>query len=184
MKRLRKILATVCTMVLLWVLASFVDVNANNMASRKYAPWNAFIMAAGQVKAVKNVKPPPAKDRPAVPGKLYTEKNIMLLASLIEAENGSALHDETLVLTGVCALKRVKSKSFPDTLKGVIYQKGAYSTAMGLDKVTPSERSIEIAEELLVYGVEEYPDSLVYQSMFPQGSKVYKKLDGEYFCLQ
>ena len=175
--KLKSILVTIGIMCTFWVLASFINVNMNNMGSQKYAPWNVFAMAAGR-----------EPEETVKSDKLHTEENVMLLARLIEAENGSAIHDETLVLTGVCVLKRVKSRHYPDTLRGVIYQEGsggrAYATAPTLNKVTPSERSMEIAEELLVYGVDEYPDSLVFQAMFPQGKNVYKKLDGEYFCLE
>ena len=191
--KIRNVFLTACIMLTFWGLASLIDVNAKNMSARNYTPWNAFALAAG--------REPERSWRPQVPeeagrsegeetmkpDKLHTEENVMLLARLIEAENGSAAHDETLVLTGVCALKRVKSPHYPDTLRGVIHQEGgggrAYSTAPGLDGVRPSERALEIAEELLVYGVDEYPDGLVFQAMFPQGARTYKRLDGEYFCL-
>jgi len=182
--KIRNILAAVGIAGFLWVAASFFDTNANNMGSRRYAPWNVFAMAAGAEPVAGSGK---EAGEAVEPDRLHTEGSIMLLARLIEAENGSAPHDETLCLTGVCALKRVKSPCYPDTLEGVIYQEGsggrAYSTAPGLEKVVPSERSLEIAEELLVYGVDEYPDTLVFQAMFPQGKRVYRKLDGEYFCL-
>lgn len=116
------------------------------------------------------------------PMKLYTKRNVMLLAKLIMAENGNAKHDETLWLTGAVVLKRVKSKSFPNTIGGVIYQRGQYSTAGRLAGIKPSERCMEIANELLIYGVNDLPDNLVFQSMFKQGKRVYKKIDGEYFC--
>ena len=117
------------------------------------------------------------------PTSLYSISNINLLAKLIMAENGGAKNDECLVLTGVVVLKRVKSKQYPNTIKEVIYQKGQYSTAKNLNKINPNERALEIAEELLIYGVEEYPDNLVFQSMFKQGKRVYKKIGTEYFCL-
>lgn len=184
--KIRNVLATVGTIGFLWVLASFLDVNANNMSTRKYAPWNAFALAAGKETGERSWRAHVPKET-RKPDKLHTEENVMLLARLIEAENGSAIHDETLVLTGVCVLKRVKSPHYPDTLRGVIYQEGgggrAYATAPGLEGVVPSERALEIAEELLIYGVDEYPDSLVFQAMFPQGARTYKRLDGEYFCL-
>lgn len=175
---------------LFWFFASYIDTTAKNLESRDYASWNAFVMMDKMAQAKGSLTAPKEKMKKEgvkIPGKLYTKSNILLLARLIEAENGSAKNDETLVLTGVCVLKRVKAKSYPDTIKGVIYQKGkggrAYSTAPMLDSITPSERALEIAEELLIYGAEEYPDNLVFQSMFPQGKKVYKRIDGEYFCL-
>lgn len=115
--------------------------------------------------------------------KLYTYENVLLLAKLLMAENGHAKHDETVWLTGVVVLKRVQAKAYPNTVAGVIYQRGQYSTARSLSRVKPSTRCMEIAEELLIYGVKDYPKNLVFQSMFPQGKKVYKCIDGEYFCL-
>jgi uncharacterized protein YerC len=80
-------------------------------------------------------------------------------------------------------LKRVKAKSYPNTIQGVIYQKGQYSTASRLSSVKPSERCYEIANDLLTNGVDDLPDNLVFQSMFKQGKKTYRIIDGEYFCL-
>lgn len=117
-----------------------------------------------------------------MPTKLYTEDNLMLLAKLLQAENGSST-DECILLTGVVVLKRVKSERYPNTILEVINQRGQYSTAKKLDSITPSERCLEIAEELLIYGVDDYPDNLVFQSMFPQGKETYKIINGEYFCL-
>jgi spore germination cell wall hydrolase CwlJ-like protein len=115
--------------------------------------------------------------------KKVNAKDVRLLAKLITAENGSAEHDETLILTGVVVLKRVKSKHFPDTISGVIYQRGQYSTAPKIATTTPTSRSIRIAKRLLREGVKKYPDNLIYQSMFSQGKTIYRKIDGEYFCL-
>lgn len=115
--------------------------------------------------------------------KKVNAKDVRLLAKLITAENGSAEHDETLILTGVVVLKRVKSKHFPDTISGVIYQRGQYSTAPKIATTTPTSRSIRIAKRLLREGVKKYPDNLIYQSMFSQGNTIYRKIDGEYFCL-
>lgn len=117
------------------------------------------------------------------PMKMYTQDNVELLAKLIMAENGHAKHDETLWLTGVVVLNRVKSKQYPNTIRDVIYQRGQYSTAKKLGNVKPSTRALEIANELLIQGVGDYPKNLVFQSMFPQGKKTYKVIDGEYFCL-
>lgn len=189
MKCIKKLVASVCIIVLIWFGGSIVDTNANNMDSREYAPWNIFEMLSRVAQAKRVSTNRDMRDKNAKASeKLYSDEDALLLARLIEAENGSAKHDETLVLTGVCVLKRVKSKSFPDTIRGVIFETGtwgkSYATAPELSDITPSTRAMEIAEELLVYGVDEYPDSLVFQSMFPQGRRIYKKLDGEYFCLR
>ncbi len=52
------------------------------------------------------------------PTKHYTKENVILLAKLIQAENGSAEHDKTLYLTGAVVMKRVKSKNYPNTVGG------------------------------------------------------------------
>lgn len=92
---------------------------------------------------------------------------------------------KAVVLTGVVVLKRMKAKSYPNTLKGVISQDGQYATWIEnqLD-IVPDERCIEIAEELLRFDLaDDYPDNLVFQAEFKQGKKVYRKYGNEYFCL-
>lgn len=181
MKKIKYILYTTAILFVIYLLMCFIDINMHNMSDRQYSPWNTFVVTKAGAKLYNRqaVK----EQNLTVPGKLYTEENLLLLAQLLEAENGSG-KDETIYLTGVVVLKRVKSKDYPNTIKEVITQKGQYSTASKLMNVTPSDRCLEIAEELLIYGVDEYPDSLVYQSMFPQGRKTYKIIDGEYFCLK
>lgn len=203
MRQIRNTAAFIFTMLFIWLFASFVDVNIHNVDGDGYASWNVFVVAVEKPEAAEMPEKPDAaelsekpdavempgkSDAAELSGKSDVQEDILLLAKLIEAENGSARHDETLILTGVCVLKRVQSKLYPNTIRGVIYQKGkkgrAYATAPELNDVTPSARAMEISEELLVYGVDEYPDGLVFQAMFPQGRKIYKELDGEYFCLE
>ena len=108
------------------------------------------------------------------------ESNVVLLAKLIEAENGSAQNDETLWLTGAVVMKRVKSKAYPNSIRGVIYQRGQYATAVKLDSVNPSTRALEIANDLLGVGCNELPDNRGFQAKFPLGRELYKKLDEKY----
>lgn len=162
----RALLITVCFLIAL-LISSAIVFNSDSAAKKtSYMYDECSIKQQGMSK----------------PTRMYTEYNLMLLAKLLEAENGSA-SDECIYMTGVVVLKRVKAEGYPDTIRDVIYQKGQYSTAKKLNSIEPSERCLEIAEELLIYGVDDYPDKLVFQSMFPQGSKTYAVLDGEYFCL-
>lgn len=162
----RALLITVCFLIVL-LISSTIVFNSDSAAKKtSYMYDECSIKQQGMSK----------------PTRMYTEYNLMLLAKLLEAENGSA-SDECIYLTGVVVLKRVKSKAYPNTIYDVIHQKGQYSTASKLDSINPSDKCLEIAEELLIYGVDDYPDKLVFQSMFPQGSKTYAVLDGEYFCL-
>lgn len=113
------------------------------------------------------------------------EHSVDLLARVMEAENGSNT-DEALTLTGVVVLKRVKSKEFPNSIKGVLSD-GGYSTWDDgkIQQTVPSDRCLEIAEELLTMDLEkEYPDNLIYQAMFSQGQDIYRIINGEYFCLE
>ncbi len=114
------------------------------------------------------------------------EDDVYRLAQLIYAENGDSKYDECLVLTGIVVIKRMRSKGYPNTLGGVICQKGQYATfENGLaQSCVPDSRSLEIAEEILRYDLQKnYPDNLVFQSEFKQGKRVYAVYGHEYFCL-
>lgn len=194
---MKKIPYIICIVFLGWLLASYIDISANNMGDCEYQKWNAFCLmeTKAEAKSIPQKNVAGAKKEMTVtmkqlkaegikkPSKHYTKQNVILLAKLIQAENGGAKHDETLYLTGAVVMKRVKAKSYPNTIKGVIYQSGQYSTADRLGSVKPSTRALEIANDILTEGVDELPDNLVFQSMFKQGKKIYKVIDGEYFCL-
>lgn len=115
-----------------------------------------------------------------------TIKKIYRLAQLMYAENGGAKEDDCVFLTGIVVVKRMKSKKYPDTLEGVISQKGQYSTYQtGKINCKPDERCLEFAEEILRFNLEkDYPDNLIYQAEFPQGRKIFKSFGHEYFCLE
>lgn len=105
---------------------------------------------------------------------------LMLLAKLIYLENGSNT-DLAQLLTGNVVLNRVASSKYPNTIKGVIYQKGQYSVVSKINETTPSDRAIKNAKRLLS-GERFCPENVIYQSRFKQGSGVYEKINGEYFC--
>lgn len=127
---------------------------------------------------------PQATQIPSAKG--VTNKKIYRLAQMMYAENGSAENDDCILLTGIVAVKRMKSDRYPNTLEGVISQERQYSTYQtGKIECKPDERCLEIAEEILRFDLQKYyPDSLVYQAEFPQGSKIYKQFGHEYFCLE
>lgn len=138
---------------------------------------------ATQMPTPKPTKKPRKKKRKRKVGKI-NNRDICRIAQLISAENGGAEDDDCLVLTGIVAMKRVKSRSFPNTIDKVISQRGQYGTYPALLNENPSERCLEIAEEILRWNLQkDYPNSLVFQSEFPQGRAVYRKIGHEYFCL-
>ena len=206
--KLEIVLLSVCYSILAWMVLSFFDINAHNMTDQDYAGWNIFLlfMQEEQTKdceflpiintepkieqmvcrKIESNKASVKKEKQKKQKKIVvSNKDVMNLARIIQAENGGHEDDEALVLTGVVVLKRVKSKYYPDTIMGVISQNGQYSTyADGKFWNEPSKRSMRIAKKLLSTSiVHDYPDNLVFQAEFEQGRAVYKKLGYEYFCL-
>ena len=207
-RKLEIVLLSVCYSILAWMVLSFFDINAHNMTDQDYAGWNIFLlfMQEEQTKdceflpiintepkieqmvcrKIESNKASVKKEKQKKQKKIVvSNKDVMNLARIIQAENGGHEDDEALVLTGVVVLKRVKSKYYPDTIMGVISQNGQYSTyADGKFWNEPSKRSMRIAKKLLSTSiVHDYPDNLVFQAEFRQGREVYKKLGYEYFCL-
>ena len=196
------ILFSVCSSILAWMLLSFFDINAHNMTDQNYARWNFFLVFFQNEQTKENEFIPITnveqnveqmvcrkieykKVKKKRKKKRVSNKDVLNLARIIQAENGGHEDDEALLLTGVVVLKRVKSKNYPDTIIGVISQNGQYSTyADGKFWNEPSKRSVKIAKKLFTTDIaDKYPDNLVYQAEFKQGKAVYKKLGYEYFCL-
>ena len=202
---------SVCSSILAWMILSFFDINAHNMTDQDYAGWNLFLifaqdeqpkedeflpiintepkieqMVCRKIDSMKEIKKKKKKNKKKKQKKhVVSNKDVLNLARIIQAENGGHEDDEALLLTGVVVLNRVKSKYYPDTIMGVISQNGQYSTyADGKFWNEPSKRSMRIAKKLLSTDIaDDYPDNLVFQAEFRQGRVVYKKLGYEYFCL-
>ncbi len=118
----------------------------------------------------------------AIPVYSYTEEELDAFAHLLYAEAGADwVSDDTIRMVGSVTLNRVFSDWYPDTLLGVIYQSGQYSTAKTMMYKTPTERCYRIAEELLQDG-SILPENVVYQSQEAQGNGIYCESDGEIFC--
>ena len=210
-RKLEIVLLSVCSSILAWMVLSFFDINAHNMTNKEYAGWNLFLVFMQEehtkeceLLPIINTKPKveqmvcrkiesnkasekkkKQKNKKKQKKHVVSNKDVLSLARIIQAENGEHEDDEALLLTGVVVLKRVKSRNYPDTIIGVISQKGQYSTYTdGKFWNEPSKRSMRIAKKILKTNIaERYPDNLVFQSEFRQGKSVYKKLGHEYFCL-
>ena len=199
MKKAEIVICSICSAILLWTLLSLFDTNIHNTTDKKYETWNCFFMFFGETNekrervssyyvydiAEETAEPTKKPAKKKTKSKEVSENDILNLARIIQAENGGHEDDEALLLTGVVVLKRVKSDEYPDTIMGVISQKGQYSTyADGKFWNKPSKRSMRIAKKILKTNIaERYPDNLVFQAEFEQGRAVYKKLGHEYFCL-
>lgn len=79
----------------------------------------------------------------------YTNSDIKLLAKLIAAEaRGESYKGQVAV--GAVVLNRVSHPSFPDTISGVIYQKGAFSCVNDSNwSVTPGEEALKAARDCI-----------------------------------
>lgn len=56
----------------------------------------------------------------------YTKSELRLMSSIINCEAGIEPYQGKIAV-GIVVMNRIKSKRFPNTLKGVIYQKGQFS---------------------------------------------------------
>ena len=79
----------------------------------------------------------------------YTNGDINLLAKLIAAEaRGESYKGQVAV--GAVVLNRVSHSSFPDTIAGVIYQKGAFSCVNDSNwSVSPDSTSVKAARDCI-----------------------------------
>lgn len=117
------------------------------------------------------------------PVKTVDPEDLEILAHLLRGEAGSDwCSDEMVYYVGSVVLNRVAAKDFPDTIEGVVFQKGQYAcTWDGNYDRKPTERHYRIAEDLLLNG-SLLPEDVVFQAEFKQGSAVYAKVQNMYFC--
>ena len=111
----------------------------------------------------------------------YTDEDLEILSHLLAGECQS-YPDREQLLVGSVALNRVKNPNYPNTLKGVVFQKGQYAcTWDGNYYRKPTERNRANARWLLENG-SILPENVVYQSGGRQGSGVYIRTEYHYFC--
>lgn len=117
------------------------------------------------------------------PVKTVDPEDLEILAHLLVGEAGSDwCSDEMIYYVGSVVLNRVAAKDFPNTIEGVVFQKGQYAcTWDGNYDREPTERHYRIAEDLLLNG-SLLPEDVVFQAEFKQGSAVYAKVQNMYFC--
>ncbi len=79
----------------------------------------------------------------------YTSSDVYLLARCIYGEARGEVY-EGQVAVGAVVLNRVKSPSFPNTVSGVIYQKGAFTAVDdGQINLTPNQTAINAAKDAM-----------------------------------
>lgn len=111
----------------------------------------------------------------------YSDDDLYVMTHVMHGEAGG--HGEKLLsYVGSVVLNRVAHKSFPNTIRGVVFQKGQYAcTWDGNYNKTPDALTKRVAIKLLTGG-SVLPKNVVYQAGFRQGSGVYAVVDGVYFC--
>ncbi len=113
-------------------------------------------------------------------GSLIDHEDLDLLSEVIYWENYCNGY-EVMLYTGSVVLNRVKSPKWPDTVKGVLYQKGQYATVGKFFTKQIPEECREIALHLLLCG-SQAPERVIFQSTHKEfGSGVWKCIKGEYF---
>lgn len=139
------------------------------------AIW-ASDMTYAPMESIEMVEPVPVETEPEV-----DEEELYMLAHLLAGECQSYSR-ECQVAVGSVVLNRVRSPRYPNTIKGVIFQRGQYScTRNRMYDREPTARNWEVAEYLLRNG-SQLPANVYFQSTFRQGDFVYARIDGEVFC--
>jgi spore germination cell wall hydrolase CwlJ-like protein len=146
-------------------------------------------------KSIKKVTPKPTQKPKATAKKTAKPKDTTskvnaktndreLLARVVKREAGNQSDKGQQAVVEVI-LNRVKSKRFPNTIRGVVYQKGQFSCASVLfssKKSIPTKQNYKNVDLVLQGKVNNLPDNVVYFSKGPQGSGIYKKIGAHYFC--
>ena len=114
----------------------------------------------------------------------HQKESINLLAEAIYWENWHTDKEHLAAYyTGAVVMNRVRSGAWPDTVKGVLYQKGQYSTTKYFyTKEIPPE-VYDMARDIYKNGTPEVPENVIFQSMQPNlGRGHWKTINGEYFA--
>lgn len=108
-------------------------------------------------------------------------REIEIMATAMELENGCN-SDLCLLYTGSVILNRVDASWYPDTIEGVLLQKGQYAsrTVDNLYKLRASDRIYTLALRLAIEG--SLDTQIIFQSMQPKLGTVKYIVDGEYFA--
>lgn len=117
----------------------------------------------------------------------YTKADVDLLAEVIYWENWYTDKDhEAAWLTGIVVKNRIERDDDWLHLKGdktvydVVYAKGQYSTIKDFYTVEIPNECRQMAIQILT-SKSDVPKDVIFQATFKQG-KIYKIINGEYFC--
>lgn len=115
------------------------------------------------------------------PVRSYSDEELSILAHVICGE-AQTYSTEEQRLVGSVVLNRVAHQAYPNTIRGVVFQKGQYAcTWDGNYYRTPTQANWDNARYLLENG-SILPGNVVYQAGFRQGHGIYKKTNRHYYC--
>ena len=122
-----------------------------------------------------------AKAANGVGAPILTADEITLMAAAMELENGCN-SDLCLLYTGTVIMNRRNSPEWPDTVQGVLFQKGQYAshTINNLYTINITDRVMRLALRVATH--RSLDDEIIFQSMQPKLGKVKYVIDGEYFA--
>ncbi len=121
-------------------------------------------------------------------GGSFTNDEINLLAKVISAEARGESY-EGQVAVGAVVLNRVAHPSFPDTLSGVVYQKGAFSCVNDSNWYQPVAESAKRAAKDAINGWDPTGGAIYYynpaktSNAWMRSRTVIKVIGNHYFCI-
>ena len=111
---------------------------------------------------------------------VLSESDVELLARIIWLEaRGECFEGQQAVAEVV--FNRMLSGAFPDTLYGVIFEKGQFSTAKRVESATPGETQYRAIYEALT-GPNVLPLEVVFFATSPENDNVWGTIGGHTFC--
>lgn len=117
----------------------------------------------------------------AVPVNQYSDEDLYVMAHVLAGESQNCPDQEQLYV-GSVVLNRVANPVFPNTIKGVVFQKGQYACIWdGNYYREPTARNWANAKRLLEQG-SILPPNVIWQSGGKQGKGVYIKTKWHYYC--
>jgi hypothetical protein len=103
----------------------------------------------------------------------YTNEDVLLLARVINAEAGEGCEIEHNQLVGCVVMNRVADSRFPNTISGVIYQKGQYACINSKKFYQDPPKIAMDAAKYVLSGQAYCPKDVIFQSEAVQG-EIYK----------
>ena len=111
----------------------------------------------------------------------YTTEDLYIMAHVLAGE-AQFCDDEEQKYVGSVVLNRVAHSEYPDTIKGVVFEKRQYSSvADGNYNRKPTDQNWKNARWLLEHG-SILPGYVIYQSKGKQGNGVYLKTKWHQYC--